>query len=150
MVWYLVDGSQIEALRAAAPEMLPAAGVDYHSPPSTDELINQGYKIVNAEYGIDPGLIRQYQDAGLWVNLYTVDEPWQFSRLWLLGADSITTSNAGVMAELTRPFLSMSFSLYLALWILVGLIGAGLIVGLVYPVVHPRPVIRSSPPGEEI
>jgi glycerophosphoryl diester phosphodiesterase len=141
-VWFLVDETQIETLRTAAPEMLPAAGVDYHSPPSTDELIAQGYKVVNAEYGIDPGFNRQYQDAGLWVNLYTVDEPWQFSRLWLLGVDSITTSNAGVMAKLTRPFLSMSFSLYLALWILVGLIGAGLIIGLVYPVIRTKPGIQ--------
>lgn len=148
LVWYLVDEAQLQTLRDLAPEMKPAYGVDYQSPPAAADLKDQGYQMVNVEYGIDRSWIQQYQAANLWVNLYTVDEPWQFSRLWLLGVDSITTSNAHVMAALGQPTFSLPYSLYALIWTLVGLLGLGLIVGLIYPLVTPRPMTLPSPPTD--
>jgi glycerophosphoryl diester phosphodiesterase len=137
-IWFLVSPEQLAFVRTQAPGMLPAYGADYQDLPSPSELLSQGYALVNVEYGISPGMIRQYQEAGLWVNVYTVDEPWQFSRLWLLGVDSVTTSNAGVMAELSRPVFSLAYNLYLVAWVLVGLAALGLLLGMVLPVVKER------------
>ena len=145
LVWYLVDEVQLQMVRNLAPEMKPAFGADYQSPPAASDLKNEGYQMVNVEYGIDRRFIPQYQDANLWVNLYTVDEPWQFSRLWSMGVDSITTSNAQVMDALDHPIFSLPYSPYALIWTLVGILGLGLIVGLVVPLVKPRPVLPAFP-----
>ncbi len=110
--------------------MKATAGIDYRNPPPPEKLKEDGYQIVNAEYGLSANWIRAYHSAGLWVNLYTVDEPWQFSRLWLLGVDSITTSNAQAMVGLEQPMWSLPYSVYLSLWGLVGFLGVLIILGM--------------------
>lgn len=121
-VWFLVGRDQLAVLRAEAPEMKPAYGVDFLAAPEAGDLSAQGYQIVNSEYGLSRERIRQYRDASLWVNIYTVDEAWQFSRLWLLGVNSITTSDSQGMMRLAAPVLRMPYSLYLPLWIGVGVL----------------------------
>ncbi|MFZ2097186.1 MAG: glycerophosphodiester phosphodiesterase family protein [Anaerolineales bacterium] len=138
-VWFLVDPEQLQAVHNLAPQMIRAYGADYQSPPTLADLTGAGYQLVNVEYGIGPQWIAEYQSANLWVNIYTVDEPWQFSRLWLLNADSLTTSNAGVMSSLERPIFSLPYRQYLLLWGVAGLVGLALIGGLVYPLVRQRP-----------
>jgi glycerophosphoryl diester phosphodiesterase len=127
-VWFLVDEAKLKKLRQLAPEMKTANGANYKSPPSAEGLKAQGYQIVNVEYGIPSRWIEAYQDAGLWVNIYTIDESWQFSRLWLQGVNSITSSNAHVLVRLDRPVFSIPYGWFAAIWILVGLIGVGLII----------------------
>ena len=145
-IWFLVDEQQLQTVRNLAPEMKPAFGADYQAPPAAGDLKAQGYQMVNVEYGIDHKWIQQYQAAGLWVNLYTVDEPWQFSRLWLAGVDSITTSNARVMAALDRPIRVLPYNAYALFWALIGLTGLGWMIVLIYPVVNPRPVTPPTAP----
>ncbi|HSB67629.1 MAG TPA: glycerophosphodiester phosphodiesterase family protein [Anaerolineales bacterium] len=128
LVWFLVDSNQLRTLLQVSPEMVPAYGLDYQSPVPAKALAGEGYLVVNAEYGLSPQWIHQYEQNGLWVNLYTVDEAWQFSRLWILGANSITTSNARVMSGLSRPIFSLSWSQYLLVWGLVGVMGLGILI----------------------
>ena len=130
-VWFLATPDQVPEIRTAAPEMKPAYGADWQKPPSAAELAAAGYQIVNAEYGLPKELISQYHAAGLWVNLYTIDEPWQFSRLWLLGVDSTTTSNAQTMLAMSQPILSLSYAIYIWVWLGLGLVGGGIIFWLV-------------------
>lgn len=139
MVWFLVDQEQLQTLRTIAPDMIPTYSADYHSLPPVANLTSLGYRIVNVEYGIRPWWIKQYQAAGIWVDVYTVDEPWQFSRLWLLGVNSVTTSNAGVMSTLTHPIFALTLGQYLLAWGMVGLAGWGLLAGLVVPIARRRP-----------
>jgi glycerophosphoryl diester phosphodiesterase len=127
-VWFLVNEDQLQKLKQEAPEMKAAYGADYHLLPAADALVSEGYQIVNVEYGISRQWIRKYQDAGLWVNIYTIDEPWQFSRLWLLGVNSITSSNSHVLVRMEKPIFSTSYGVYLLLWSIVGLLGLGLIL----------------------
>jgi glycerophosphoryl diester phosphodiesterase len=129
-IWFLVDRDQLAVIQKSAPGMKPAAGIETQNPPSAAELKTVGYQIVNAEYGLPRRWIQAYQEAGLWVNLYTIDEPWQFSRLWLLGVESITTSNAAAMAALARPILALPYNQYLLLWGMAGILGLGIIVAL--------------------
>ncbi|MGE5224681.1 MAG: glycerophosphodiester phosphodiesterase family protein [Omnitrophica WOR_2 bacterium] len=132
-VWFQVNQNQLEVLRSAAPAIKPVYRAEFQTPPLVDELKASGYQAVNAEYGLSKGWIRKYQQANIWVNLFTIDEPWQFSRLWLLGADSTTTSNAHTMAALSRPVLSLPFDRYLVLWSVVGILGLVLVTGLAIP-----------------
>jgi glycerophosphoryl diester phosphodiesterase len=133
-VWVLVTEDQIALVRSIGPEMNLADGADYQAPPSVDELIAAGYQIVNVEYGLSKDWISKYQEAGLWVNLYTIDEPWQYSRLWLLEVDSITTSNVQTMMELASPVFALTYGKYLLLWGLIGILSLGLVLGLTIPV----------------
>jgi glycerophosphoryl diester phosphodiesterase len=133
-IWFLADIEQRELVQSTAPEMKLAYGVDYQSPPSADELTTYGYQMANAEYGLSEDWIKKYQGAGVWVNLYTIDEPWQYSRLWLLGIDSTTTSNAHTMLGIDRPVMSLPFTQYLMLWGIVGILSLGLVLGLTIPV----------------
>ena len=99
--------------------MTLVSGADYDNPPAPASLVSSGYKIVNAEYGLSPAWIQRYQTAGLRVNLYTVEDVWQFKYLWLLGVNSITSSNAGQMLSLQRPEL-FSLPVYWLIWIILG------------------------------
>jgi glycerophosphoryl diester phosphodiesterase len=137
-VWFLVDPVQLQTVRNLAPYMIRAYGADYQSPPTVADLKAQGYQLVNVEYGLSPEWIAKYQAADLWVNIYTVDEPWQFSRLWLLNVDSVTTSNAGVMIDLEQPLLSQPYRQYFLQWVMLGVFDLALIAVLVYPVVRRR------------
>jgi glycerophosphoryl diester phosphodiesterase len=135
-VWFLASEEQAEILRANAPEMKIAYGTDYRHPPSVELLQKFGYKMINSEYGLSKALIRKYQEAGLWVNLWTVDEPWQYSRLWLLGVDSTTTNNARTMLALNQPAWSIPYGKYLALWGFMGLASLALVLWLTLPVLR--------------
>lgn len=126
-IWFLVDEQELKLVRAQAPEMLPAAGISYTQAPEAGTLLSQGYRIVNSEYGLSVERMRQYRQAGLWINIYTVDEPWQFGRLWLLGVDSTTTNQTGSFAALSRPWLAMGYIWYAALWAVTALLGMGLL-----------------------
>jgi glycerophosphoryl diester phosphodiesterase len=137
-IWFLVDPLQLQTVRNLAPYMTRANGANYQSPPTVADLTSQGYQLVNVEYGLNPRWIAKYQAAHLWVNIYTVDEPWQFSRLWLLNVDSVTTSNAGVMVALEKPAFSLPYNQYLLVWVGVGLLGLGLIAVLLFTGTKPR------------
>jgi len=131
-IWLIVDKGQLEAVQATAPRMKLVYAVDFQTPVRADELKSSGYQIINADYVLSKDWIRKYQEAGLWVNLYTVDEPWQFSRLWLLGVHSIITTNIQAMGTLDHPILSIAYELYILLWSMAGLLSLGLFFGLAF------------------
>jgi glycerophosphoryl diester phosphodiesterase len=118
--WVLVSPEEIPIIRAALPEAVLARGLDYGDAPAPEELVVAGYQLVNSEFGLSNRMIRAYNRA-LWVNIWTVDEPWQYSRLWLAGADSVTSNNVQTFVAMSRPMMAVPYSLYLLLW---GLIGA--------------------------
>lgn len=124
-VWFLAKGSERDWVASLAPEMILTYGADYANPPEPGELIKGGYQIVNVDYSLPTEYIKRYQQVGLKVNLYVVDEPWMFSRFWLAGVDSMTTNNVHSMVALTQPVFGMPHKLYLVLWVMAGIIGLG-------------------------
>ena len=106
--WFLTNYQQAAILKARAPQMKLTAAVDSDHPASPEDLLSAGYQIVNVEYTLPAAQIRRYRQAGLWVNLWTVDEPWQFSRLWLSGADSVTTNNLPGLSSLAQPWFALA------------------------------------------
>lgn len=123
--WILASREEIPAIRAILPEAVLAKGLDYGQSASPEELVRDGYQVVNSEFGLSDGRIRAFRRAGLWVNLWTVDEPWQYSRLWLAEADSVTSNNIKALIALPMPVMAMKFGTYLFLWLVVGLAAGG-------------------------
>ena len=122
--WVLASQQDISRIRTALPQAILSAGIDYSRTPSPKELVSADYKLVNSEFGLSNHMIQTYQHSGLWVNLWTVDEPWQYSRLWMAGADSVTSNNVQVLAGMSHPTMVMTYQLYLIVWGLVGILAA--------------------------
>ncbi|MBN2389249.1 MAG: hypothetical protein JXR84_00915 [Anaerolineae bacterium] len=123
--WVLAEPGAITQIQSALPGAILAAGIGYTGiPPSPASLVADGYRVVNSVYGLSIRRIHAYQDAGLWVNLWVVDEPWQYSRLWLAGADSVTSNNSQGLLAMPRPVLAMPYGIYLLVWGFLGVIAA--------------------------
>jgi len=123
--WILAKPDAIARIRSVLPDAILAAGIGYtDDPPSPASLVTGGYRVVNSMYGLSNRRIEAYHDAGLWVNLWVVDEPWQYSRFWLAGADSVTTNDPQAFLALPHPVLAVPYSIYLPGWGLLGLIAA--------------------------
>jgi glycerophosphoinositol inositolphosphodiesterase len=123
--WVLAEPDAFAQIQAVLPNVNLAVGVGYTAtPPSPASLVASGYQVVNSVFGLSNQMIQAYQNAGLWVNLWVVDETWQYSRLWLAGVNSVTSNNSQDMLALPFPILSMPYSTYLVVWGLLGLIAA--------------------------
>ena len=127
--WILAGQADIPQIRLVLPEATLSAGIDSTDPPEAERLAAQGYRVVNSEYSLSDREIQAYKRAGLWVNLYTVDESWQFSRAWLLGADSVTSNNTHTLQALEKPVLGLTFWMYLGIWLVVGLLATVFVWG---------------------
>lgn len=121
-IWFLADIEDIQKIQIKFPQAILAAGIDYNEAPTPEELVSAGYIVVNSEYGISNRMIHAYHNSGLWVNLWTVDEVWQFSRLWIQGVNSVTTNNILGMWGERQPLMVMTLPVYLSLWIMVWII----------------------------
>jgi glycerophosphoryl diester phosphodiesterase len=123
--WVLAEPDAIAQIRPILPDAILADGIGYTDiPPTPESLVSDGYRVVNSVYGLSDGMIHAYQKAGLWVNLWLVDEPWQYSRLWLAGADSVSSNDIQGLLALPRPVLAMPYNIYLPVWGLLGVIAA--------------------------
>lgn len=123
--WVLTSPEETAHVRSALPEAILARGINYWNPPSPATLTADGYRVVNSEYGLSNRTIQAYRQAGLWVNLWTVDEPWQYSRLWLAGADSVTSNRVQVFVAMQRPVAALAYPAYVLAWSGAGLLALG-------------------------
>ena len=114
--WFLAANEEIQRIQNNFPQAILAAGIDYREAPSPKALVSEGYELVNSEYGLSDTMIHTYQQSGLWVNIWTVDELWQYSRLWLLGVDSVTTDNIPGVQALQKPVIVMNNKDYIGVW----------------------------------
>lgn len=125
--WILVKPEEIDRVRSILPDAILAAGIGYTDPrPSPEALVADGYRVVNSVFSLPDHQVRAYQEAGLWVNLWVVDEPWQYSRLWLAGADSVTSNYVQTFMAMAYPVAAITFPVYLAIWGFVGLLAVWL------------------------
>ncbi len=125
--WALAKPDEIDQVRSTLPDAILTAGIGYNdNPPSPETLVADGYRVVNSVYSLSNRRIQAYQEAGLWVNLWVVDEAWQYSRLWLAGADSVTSNYIQTFAAMSHPVAAITYPVYLAIWGEVGLLAAWL------------------------
>ncbi len=124
-VWFLAGNEQAAITRSDIVNFRLANSTDYTHPPSVSELRSLGFEIVNSEYGLSAAWIAKYVRAGIHVNVWTVDEAWQFSRLWLLGVNSVTTNNLAGFAAMPRPYLAIPYGWFALAWCTAGLLLGG-------------------------
>jgi len=126
LTWILTKPEQLDQVRSVLPDAILTAGIGYYErPPTPKALVEDGYKVVNSVYSLSNRNIHAYQRAGLWVNLWLVDEPWQYSRLWLAGVNSVTSNYVQVFAAMDRPSMAIPYPAYVVIWSVIGLL-AGL------------------------
>jgi glycerophosphoryl diester phosphodiesterase len=125
--WVLAKPDEINQIRSILPDAILAAGIGYYeNPPSPSVLIADGYRVVNSVSSLSNRRIHAYQDVGLWVNLWLVDEPWQYSRLWLAGVNSVASNYVQILAAMSHPVAVITYPVYLTIWGVVGLLAAWL------------------------
>jgi glycerophosphoryl diester phosphodiesterase len=124
-VWFLVGNEEPAIARSDIAGFRPAHSTDYTHPPSVSELRSLGFEIVNSEYGLSAAWIAKYVRAGIHVNVWTVDEVWQFSRLWLMGVNSVTTNNLAGFAAMQRPYLAIPYGWFALAWCAAGVMLGG-------------------------
>jgi glycerophosphoryl diester phosphodiesterase len=108
-VWYLAGARRAAWLSETAPSMRRVAGADGSRPPDPQALLKRGYQAVNIDLAVPGNAIAAYRQAGLWVNVYVVDDPAIASVLAADGANSITSNNVQELvpwAESTHPLTS--------------------------------------------
>jgi len=138
-IWFLADGTELEKVKAAAPEMKLVAAVDPAKSPIPETLKAQGYTLVNSEFSMPPASILDYYQGGVSVNLWTVDEPWQFSRLWLTGATSITTNNSQAFISMQAPLFAIPNTTYRYIWGTLSLLALGILFYKIPPASTEKP-----------
>ena len=92
-VWFLVGPRRAAWLRNTTPAMRRVVGADGHRPPDAQGLVNHGYQAVNIDLAAPGEAIAAYRRAGLWVNVYVVDDPDIAQALVADGVTSLTTNN---------------------------------------------------------
>ena len=125
--WILAQPDEIDQVRSTLPDAILTAGIGYNDkPPSPAALVADGYRVVNSVYSLSNRRIHAYQEAGLWVNLWVVDEAWLYSHFWLTGANSVASSYVQTLAAMSHPVAAITYLVYLAIWGVVGLLAAWL------------------------
>jgi glycerophosphoryl diester phosphodiesterase len=124
--WILAAPDQVGLVISILPEAKLVVGTEGEEIPTGSDLVDDGYQVVNAEYTLPVNGIHDYHAAGLWINIYTADEAWQYSRLWVLGVDSTTTNQLTVLMALKKPLFSMPYIIYALLLVIVGVIAIGM------------------------
>lgn len=123
-IWFLVSRENLDRLQTEAPQMTRVVGVSSTNQPEPPALLELGYEIVNVDAGILPKDILAYRQGGLGVNIYTIDQPWLFSQIWLSNVTSVTTNNIHLLSNIDQPVLNVPYSRYLVYWGLFGIIVA--------------------------
>lgn len=123
-IWFLVDRAQLEIILEEAPRTTRVLGATSMDLPDAQDMAGWEYEIINVDIGIRQKDITAYREQRLGVNVYTVDQPWLFSQLWLSGVTSVTTNNIQSLSQLGKPSLNLPYSRYLLFWSLFGIIVA--------------------------
>lgn len=125
--WILAAPDEIDHIQSILPDAILAARIgNNENLPSPAALVSDGYQVVNSVYSLPNRSIHAYQEAGLWLNLWVVDEGWQFSSLWLVGANSVTSNNIQTFMTMSKPVAAFTYPVHLAIWGMVGLLAAWL------------------------
>jgi glycerophosphoinositol inositolphosphodiesterase len=131
-VWLILEPDQVARVRQETPGITRVIGLSSEYLMPAKEILAKGYQVVNIDKGISSAAIKEYQQAGLQVNIYVIDEPWLFSQLWVKGVNSITSNSIHELKNLNAPVVRMSQVQYVIFWSLLGVILGLLIFSVVW------------------
>lgn len=153
-VWLILEPGQIDRVRQETPGITRVIGLSSEDLLPAKESLAKGFQVVNVDKGIYTKNIREFQAAGLQINIYVINEPWLFSQLWVKGVNSITSDSIHELKDLNAPVVGMSQVQFVIFWSLLGVILGLLIFSVVrkpgrqqseQPVTEPEPVFIPAP-----
>jgi glycerophosphoinositol inositolphosphodiesterase len=72
-------------------------------PGTVTDIQASGCELVNTHHGLSNEQFRLYEDAGINVMVWTVDQKSRFSQMWCLGVDFVKTNNLHILVDLEKP-----------------------------------------------
>jgi glycerophosphoryl diester phosphodiesterase len=75
---------------------------------SVENVVAKGYELVNTGVNVDDGLLAAYQQAGIPVVVYTIDDTLAFSALWVRGVTYVKSNRPWIFTSLATPVGAMS------------------------------------------
>eukprot|EP00727_Mastigamoeba_balamuthi_P002598 m51a1_g12335 putative pumilio-family rna binding protein (1123) ;mRNA; f:491671-495824 len=123
LVWWLSDGMSERARSAGFKRACPV------KPGHWERAEGRQCDVLNMHHAVSVEELQRAKKSGAWVNVYVVDTEWLFSQLWVLGVDSVTTTNPFVMARMHKPAYTLDLWTYRSLWALADLVTLLVVTG---------------------
>lgn len=101
-------------------------------PLTPEEFLASGYDMINTHYSLSNKIFKGYVDAGIEVNIYTVDLKLSFQQAWALGISHVTTNEPEVFLNMDNPTWYLSKGLYIGIWIAFDVIGITIVLVIKY------------------
>jgi glycerophosphoryl diester phosphodiesterase len=123
--------TRLDAVESLAPDMMSMLSIE-DDPPGPEVFGVTGYDMINTHYSQSNKFFREYAEAGILVNIYTVDLKLSFQQAWALGVSYVTTNEPADFIEMTRPTWYLTKGQYVGIWIIIEVIGVALVLMLKY------------------
>lgn len=77
------------------------------------EIQSSGCELVNSYHGLSNEQFKLYEEAGIDVMVWTVDQKSRFSQMWCLSVDYVKTNNLHLLINLEKPTLYFRKDIFL-------------------------------------
>ncbi len=84
---------------------------------SPEEFFAKELELINTGSSMSFDLVREFYTNGIPVMVWTIDDPYEFSKFWVAGARYIKTDRLWMVEELDAPLGYIAWSSYLGLWL---------------------------------
>lgn len=101
-------------------------------PPGPEVFGVTGYDMINTHYSLSNKIFKDYAEAGIMVNVYTVDLKLSFQQAWALGISYVTTNEPVDFIAMTKPTWYLSKGLYIGIWLIIEVVGVTLVLIIRY------------------
>lgn len=122
----------LDQVVATAPDMITALSLELTDYISVEEFQITGYDMINTHHGKINRFFREFAEAGIPVNVWTVNIGSRFQQVWTLGVTSVTTDEPNVFIDIEKPSFLISQTNYLIIWLVVDFVGIISVVLLRY------------------
>ncbi|MHA1200305.1 MAG: glycerophosphodiester phosphodiesterase family protein [Candidatus Heimdallarchaeaceae archaeon] len=107
----------------SAPDMLTALTLDLADYITVEDFQATGYDMVNTHHGKTDKFFREFAEAGIPVNAWTVNIVSRFQQVWTLGVTSVTTDEPNVYIDIDKPSFLITRTNYIIIWLVVDVAG---------------------------
>ncbi len=116
----------------SAPSMTTALTLDLVDYITVEEFQATGYDMINTHHGKNDKFFKDFAEAGIDINVWTVNIASRFQQVWTLGVTSVTTDEPNVFLEIDQPAFLISKTNYIVIWLVADIVGICTIIFLRY------------------
>jgi glycerophosphoryl diester phosphodiesterase len=99
---YLNNASLID------PDFVLALGIGRSTGLELDSFLTGSYDMLNSDHRKSNAFFKKYIEAGVPINVYTMNYPERFAQLWCMGIDYVTTDYPQDLIPMTLPIWSIA------------------------------------------